>query len=205
MRLSGYLFAALMVVVSAKIGMSLADATESGSDLPFLPSRAEAAGPAAEEKPEPEETAVAQQCEATPEEMLTSIRNERDLLDAQKESIGERTAELDLARETLEIEQQRLQELQAALEGLLAKVQQAHTADVDRLVALYQNMKPKEAAAIMNDLDIEVTVMVLGTMAERDAAPILASLDPVRARAISQIILERSKLPGDQRLEDIKL
>jgi flagellar motility protein MotE (MotC chaperone) len=65
-------------------------------------------------------------------------------------------------------------------------------------------MKPKEAAAIMNDLDIEVTVMVLGTMPERDAAPILANLDIVRAQAISRIILERSKLPGDQRLDNLK-
>jgi flagellar motility protein MotE (MotC chaperone) len=66
-------------------------------------------------------------------------------------------------------------------------------------------MKPKDAANIMNDLDIEVSVMVLGTMSERNAAPILAGLNPVRARAISKIILERSKLPGDQRLNNLKL
>ena len=116
-----------------------------------------------------------------------------------------RSAEQDLTSETLEIERQRLADLKQELEGLLERVEAAHTADVDRLVSLYRNMKPKEAANIMNDLDIEVTVMVMGTMDERDAAPILASLDPVRARAISQIILERSKLPGDQRLDDIKL
>jgi hypothetical protein len=46
--------------------------------------------------------------------------------------------------------------------------------------------------------------MVLGTMPERDAAPILANLDIVRAQAISRIILERSKLPGDQRLDNLK-
>ena len=88
---------------------------------------------------------------------------------------------------------------------MLEKVKAAHTSDVDRLVALYRNMKPKDAATIMDDLDIEVSVMVLGTMNERDAAPIMAALNPVRARAISQIILERSKLPGDQRLDDIRL
>lgn len=37
------------------------------------------------------------------------------------------------------------------------------------------------------------------------AAPIIAALDMVRARAISQIILERAKLPGDQRPDDIRL
>ena len=85
------------------------------------------------------------------------------------------------------------------------RIQKAQTDDVDRLVALYAAMKPKEAAAIMDDLDIEVSVMVLATMPERDAAPILAKLNRTRARAISRIILERSKLPGDQRLHDLKL
>ena len=57
----------------------------------------------------------------------------------------------------------------------------------------------------MNDLDIEVTVMVLATMKERDVAPIMAAMTPVRARAVSKIILERSKLPGDQKLVNVKL
>ena len=81
----------------------------------------------------------------------------------------------------------------------------AHVADVERLVALYSNMKPKDAAAIMNDLDLEVMVTVLGTMPERNAAPILAALNPVRARAVSLILLERAKLPGDRRLDRIRL
>ncbi|MGI3170989.1 MotE family protein [Pseudooceanicola sp. C21-150M6] len=141
----------------------------------------------------------------TPEEMLDVIQTERRLLDEQKALIAKRQAEVDLATEKTRIEQARLEELKTALEGLLAKVEDAQTDDVRRLVALYSNMKPKDAAAIMNDLDIEVSVMVLGTMDERTAAPILAALNPVRARAISQIILERSKLPGDQRLDNLKL
>ena len=86
-----------------------------------------------------------------------------------------------------------------------SRIDAARQADVDRLVALYVNMKPREAATIMNDLDIEVAVTVLGAMPERDAAPILAAMNVVRAQAISMIILERSKLPGDQRLDGIRL
>ena len=162
------------------------------------PSAAEEAAPEPLTAPEPKV------CEA-PEDLLESIQQERVLLETRKQQHAEREAALDLRAETLEIEQQRLADLKAELEALLAKVEAAHTSDVDRLVSLYRNMKPKEAAAIMNDLDIEVSVMVIGTMNERDAAPILAALSPVRARAISQIILERSKLPGDQRLDDIRL
>ena len=66
-------------------------------------------------------------------------------------------------------------------------------------------MKPKDAANIMNTLDIEVAVLVLGEMKERDAAPIFAKMNVVRSQAISKIIFERSKLPGDQNLNGIAL
>ncbi|MGR3321923.1 MAG: MotE family protein [Pseudooceanicola sp.] len=194
---------------AAKITLSLV----AGADLqePVFPrdslflAAADAAGaPKEEPAPEPAVMAEPQQCEETPEEMLRSIKRERQLLAEQKQKLSQREAEVELASETVELERARLGELKAEVESLLDRVKQAHTADVDRLVALYRNMKPKDAAGIMNDLDIEVTVMVLGTMAERDAAPIMAALNPVKARTVSQIILERSKLPGDQRLDNIK-
>ncbi|WP_353475755.1 hypothetical protein PVT71_24525 (plasmid) [Salipiger sp. H15] len=218
MRPITFLLIGLAIAVIGKIGVTLADEAQLAA-LP-TPPRAEqtmfvgAASAAASSEPEPapvpgKATAAAADpallCEGGPEELLESIRAERELLVAQKARNAQNEAELDLARETLEVEQQRLADLKVELEGLLEKVKAAHTSDVDRLVALYRNMKPKDAATIMDDLDIEVSVMVLGTMNERDAAPIMAALNPVRARAISQIILERSKLPGDQRLDDIRL
>ena len=216
MRPAPLILMALAGATAVKIGLSLVDgaigADHAGAnasrDTLFI-SAAEAAGATAEPDPVPAAAPApaapaVEQCEGTPEAMLRSIKQERDLLADQKEALARRAAEVDLAAETVQIERARLGELQGEVESLLAKVEQAHTADVDRLVALYQNMKPKDAAGIMNDMDIEVTVMVLGTMAERDAAPIMAALNPVRARAVSQIILERSKLPGDQRLDNIK-
>ncbi|MBE9637154.1 MotE family protein [Salipiger mangrovisoli] len=216
MRPITFLLIGLAVAVIGKIGVTLANEPTLASVS--KPAKAEqtmfvgAASAAASSEPDPVPAAAtaaaadpAMLCEGGPEELLASIRAERELLVAQKDRYAQREAELDLARETLEVEQQRLADLKVELEGLLEKVKAAHTSDVDRLVALYRNMKPKDAATIMDDLDIEVSVMVLGTMSERDAAPIMAALNPVRARAISQIILERSKLPGDQRLDDIRL
>ncbi|MBN9887107.1 MotE family protein [Salipiger abyssi] len=212
MRPITLILAGLAVVSAAKIGVTLLEepklASASQQEAPEQTAFVSAASAATSVEPEPaaapKAAEPAEVCEA-PEDLLASIREERDLLETQKDRNAQRSAELDLAAETLAVEQQRLADLKAELEELLQKVEAAHTADVDRLVALYRNMKPKDAAAIMNDLDIEVSVMVLGTMNERDAAPILAALNPVRARAISQIILERSKLPGDQRLDDIRL
>ncbi|ANT63194.1 hypothetical protein AYJ57_22185 (plasmid) [Salipiger sp. CCB-MM3] len=217
MRPISFVMIGLAVAVVSKIALTLAEQPKLAllTDTPPEPEQTlfvGAAAAAASEEPEPaakpKVSAASDaplQCEDGPEELLAEIREERALLVSQKERNDAREAELDLASETLEVEQQRLADLKVELDGLLEKVKAAHTSDVDRLVALYRNMKPKDAAVIMDDLDIEVSVMVLGTMNERDAAPILAALNPVRARAISQIILERSKLPGDQRLDDIKL
>ena len=100
----------------------------------------------------------------------------------------------------------RLTEIQdVVIEDLLGRVDAAQTEDLDRLIQLYTNMKPTDAARIMDDLDIETTIMILGTMKPRTAAPILAKIPPVRARAVSKIILERSQLPADQDLTGIKL
>ena len=208
----------LPLMLIALVGMGVAKLTLSVSETEqALPAGGNFfAGPAnaatSTPQPEPEATPVPQATQASaelncdmPEEMLLAIKSEREMLEDQKAALARREAEIDLAGEKTRQDQAELAELKTELEALLAKVEAAQTDDVRRLVALYSNMKPKEAAAIMNDLDIEVSVMVLGSMNERTAAPILANLTPIRARAISKIILERSKLPGDQRLDNLKL
>ena len=200
------LILALAVVGAAKLTLAVLDTSDgvptAGDGL--FASPAIAATAEAESEETPAASTEPQAC-LMPEEMLQVIQTERAFLDEQREEMAQRQAEIDLASEKLKLEQARLDELKGALEGLLAKAEAAQTDDVRRLVALYSNMKPKDASNIMNDLDIEVSVLVLGTMSERTAAPILAGLNPVRARAISKIILERSKLPGDQRLNNLQL
>ena len=143
------------------------------------------------------------QCEA-PEDLLNALSAERLLITQQKKDLDDRKAEIALAREKLEIEKVALMELKNSIEDLLSRIDAQKSEDLERLIALYQNMKPAEAAAIMNDIDIEVMIMVLGAMPPRVAAPILARMSPVRAGAVSKIIFERSKLPGDQNLNGIQ-
>jgi flagellar motility protein MotE (MotC chaperone) len=144
------------------------------------------------------------QCTLT-EEAFAAIAEERALLERQRAELDERRAALDLARAQLEAEAAQLAEVRDRVEALLAQAEAAQAEDLQRLVNLYRNMEPEQAAVIMNDLDMETTFMVFATMAERDAAPILAELDPVLARALSRIFLERSRLPGDQDLSNLRL
>ena len=141
----------------------------------------------------------------TPEAILRSLTRERELVALQKAEIDKRQAEIALAEERLRVERASLTELKTSIETLLAQVEASQTDDLERLIAFYKNMKPADAARIIDDLDIETTIMILGTMNPRIAAPIMAKVSPVRARAVSKIILERSQLPGDQDLTGIKL
>ena len=155
--------------------------------------------PLVEDLPDPQAATQA------PEEILRALQRERELVDLQKQDVEERKAEIALAMERLKIERDSLTELKGAIEALLAQVEASKTEDLERLIAFYKNMKPVDAARIMDDLDIETTILILGEMNPRLAAPILAKVSPVRARAVSKIILERSQLPGDQDLVGIKL
>lgn len=163
--------------------------------------------------PEPEEDAPElvsglekePQMDVVPEELLQSMKRERELLEQQKLELEKERAKVALAREALSIEKGSLMDLRDEIGGLLDRVDAAKTDDLDRLVSFYTGMKPAEAALIMDDMDIETTIMIMGTMKPRSAAPILAKMAPVRARAISKIILERSQLPADQDLVGIRL
>lgn len=187
---------ALLVAAVARAALPLHE----GGELSFFVGPAQAADT-------PKDAVAAEtgtECE-TPEILLQAIRDERALLEGQKQGLADRTAELQLLEERLKTESDRLDGLRGSLADLLERAEAAQTADVDRLVALYRNMKPAAAALIMDDLDLETSILVIGTMPERDAAPILARLSPIRARAISKIILERSQLPGDQDLGNIRI
>ncbi|MFC2970538.1 MotE family protein [Acidimangrovimonas pyrenivorans] len=189
--------------------LALAGAAKAATSLPENSLSALASGPAqlllASAQAEGGKPAAEKAACQTPEELLQSVRQERDLLKKQKAELDARRSKIDLAQQEVAGQTKQLGELKTKVEALLAQANKEHQADVDRLVQLYQAMKPAQAAAILNDMDIEVTVMVLATMNERNAAPIMAQMSPVRVRAVSKIILERSKLPGDQNLVNVKL
>ncbi|PYE84506.1 MotE family protein [Pseudoroseicyclus aestuarii] len=206
MRPARLLLSGLALAALFKAGASLGPgAVPQALALPFVRA-AEAAGSA----DDPETAAATAQATAPeacplPEAVLETVTQERGLLGERQQQLAAEAAELELAREQLEIEAARLETLRGDLEAQLDRIEAVHEGDVARLVNLYRAMKPDEAAAIMNELDLEVSVMVLGDMVERDAAPILAQLSPVRAQAISRIIFERGRMPGDQRLENIRI
>ncbi len=122
--------------------------------------------------------------------VLLSLRARREALDNQARALDQRAAELDAAGHRLEERVRQLAALQTRLEDLEAGRQAHRTENWAGLVKTYEAMKPREAAAIFDALDMQVLLQVLDRMQERRAAPVLAAMQPDRARLATQLLAE---------------
>ena len=58
------------------------------------------------------------------------------------------------------------------------------------MVKLYEMMKPRDAATIFNDLEMPVLLQVVDRMKEAKAAPVLAAMQPDKARDLTAKLAE---------------
>lgn len=117
--------------------------------------------------------------------LLTDLRNRRAELDKQADALTAREAALAAAEKRIAGRLDELNGLQKRLEALDAARKQHEEANWGGLVKLYENMRPRDAATIFNDLDLPVLLQVLDRMNERKAAPVLAAMQPERARQVT--------------------
>ena len=60
---------------------------------------------------------------------------------------------------------------------------------------IYEAMKPKEAARIVEKLDMPVLLDVVERMKERKASAVLAKMDPAKAKSVTLELAQRRDLP----------
>jgi flagellar motility protein MotE (MotC chaperone) len=131
-----------------------------------------------------------QQLSDSEKSVLLALRARRDTLDARATALDQRAAELAAADRRLEARVAELNALQGRLEALETGRQQHRAENWSGLVKTYESMKPREAAAIFDALDMQVLLQVLDRMQERRAAPVLAAMQPDRARLATQLLAE---------------
>ncbi len=94
--------------------------------------------------------------------------------------------------------------LKEELSRLLVGYEKEEDAKIKSLVKIYENMKPKDAARIFEQLDMPVLLLVADRMSERKIAPIFASMTPERAKQLtielaeSQKVKEKFDAPADE-------
>jgi flagellar motility protein MotE (MotC chaperone) len=127
--------------------------------------------------------------------LLQSLSQRREELDQRAREIDEREVLLKAAEQRIDQKIAELERLQAMIEGLLVKHDEQSDTQLQSLVKIYESMKPKDAARIFEELDMEVLLEVVERMKERKTAPILAEMNPERAKSLTLELAQRRELP----------
>ena len=122
--------------------------------------------------------------------LLQDLRSRREQLDAREHALEERSAVLEAAEARLQSKINHMAALETRLDELDHARKQRQDANWTGLVKVYENMKPRDAAAIFDVLDMHVLLEVLDRMNERKAAGVLAAMQPERARLATQMLAQ---------------
>jgi flagellar motility protein MotE (MotC chaperone) len=129
-------------------------------------------------------------------DLLQALAQRRDLIERRERDITQREMLLQVAERRLEQKASELEQARAELQGLLNRSSEAEDGRLRSLVRIYEQMKPREAAQIFDQLDLAVLIGVVERMKETKVAPILASMQPERAKVVTAMLADRGEVPA---------
>ena len=153
---------------------------------------------AAAEPETPVELPDAAAPEGTEAALLERLSERREELDAREAEIDIRMALLDAAEKRIEQRTKALESLEARINALVDQKKAEEEEQFLAVVSMYETMKPKEAAAIFDKLEMDVMLRVASAMNPRKMAPVLARMDPDRAKDLTAALAED---PGEPSME----
>ncbi len=123
-------------------------------------------------------------------------------LKLRREELDEREREIDLRANLLAVSERRVEEriaelkkIEQTIDGLLVKYDEQQEKQLAAVVKIYEAMKPKDAAAIFNRLQMPVLIEISERIRERTMAPILSEMDPAIANSLTIEMATRRALP----------
>ncbi len=132
----------------------------------------------------------------TPPPEISSVLEALDVREARIEeregALADRLASLSLAEAEIQKNLIKLQEAEERLTNLMALSDGAAEGDLARLTAVYEAMKPKDAAILFQEMAPDFAAGFLGRMRPDLAASVMAGLDPETAYTISVILAGRN-------------
>ncbi len=152
------------------------------------------AGPALAKSADPEKTADQPVVTGAPDlqVLLTELLNREKKLVQREKAMRDKEKALEIAGDAIETRLVALQQAEEDLRETLALADKAAETDLIRLTDMYQNMKPKDAAALFETMEPSFAAGFLSRMTPDAAAGVLAGLSPEAAYTISVVMAGRN-------------
>jgi flagellar motility protein MotE (MotC chaperone) len=127
-------------------------------------------------------------------QLLQQLRQRRKEIESYKDKLPAEKMALESIKQYIDNRLNMLENVQNQLRPQLHNNNQNDDKKIQKLVKVYESMKPKEAAKIFNDLQIGVLVELALNMKESRLAAILSEMTPEKARELTSILATQSDM-----------
>jgi flagellar motility protein MotE (MotC chaperone) len=117
--------------------------------------------------------------------LLEQLRARRTEIEAREQAVAAQEMVLAATERRLARRIEELAAMQQRLEALDRARNEREEAGWRGLVRTYEAMRPRDAAAIFNELEMPVLVEIIDRMGERKAAPVIGAMRPEQARLVT--------------------
>ncbi len=128
-------------------------------------------------------------------DLLQQLAERRRVLESREQELEIRTGLLSAAEKRIDKKVEELKVLRETIAGLIQTFDAQQDAKILSLVKIYESMKPKDAARIFEKMELDTLLEVAERMKERKLAPIMAKMDPEKARDMTVELARLRQLP----------
>lgn len=140
----------------------------------------------------------------TEQVLLDRLSARRSELETYEQELVVRASLIDAAEKRVDDRTATLQALEAQIATLVDERKKLEEDQFAAIVSMYGTMKPKDAAGIFNDLDLDILVRVAKMISPRKMAPILAAMNTARAQELTvRLASETSENPEQMQAADL--
>jgi len=138
----------------------------------------------------------------TPEqlEILSQLKARREALVARESDLDLREQLLAGTEKRIDDKISQLQDLEASVKGLVQTFEQRETEEFQRIIKVYDTMKPAEAAKVFPSLDMRTQLDIATRMKPAKVAAMLGKMDTLAATELTAELAKQAQAPT---LDDI--
>lgn len=130
-------------------------------------------------------------------DVMNSIEDRDAKYTAWEEELKIRERMLEVTEGKVEEKIAELRDLEKSLKKLVGLQSEKEETDLNRLVKVYETMKPQDAAPIIQRLDETTQVAIMGRMKEAKMAAIFAKMEDDTPQILTVLLMERSEMPSE--------
>lgn len=129
-------------------------------------------------------------------DLLQDLSDRRRELNNRSDQLDTRERLLMATEQRIDRKIERLKGMEASIKDMLRIHSEEEEKQIKSLVRVYEAMKPRDAARILERLEMDILVSVVERMGERRIAPVLAQMNPEVATAVTSELALRKEMPA---------